>query len=48
LPENAVRLPVGAIALAKVAFDLEIELLRKIAGQIDARPAQSKRSFIAL
>ena len=31
-----------AIALPKVAFDFEIELLRKIAGQIDARPTQTK------
>ena len=37
---EAVR--VQAIALAKVAFDFEVELLREITGQIDARPAQAE------
>ncbi len=31
---------VEPIALAKVAFDFEVEVLRKLAGQIDPRPAQ--------
>ena len=31
---------VSAIALAKIAFHFKVELLRKIASQIDARPAQ--------
>src|SRR4029453_6507399 len=31
---------VEPIALAKVAFDFEVELLRKLSGQIDPRPAQ--------
>ena len=31
---------VETIALAKVAFDFEVEVLRKLAGQIDPRPAQ--------
>ena len=40
---GAVR--VKAIALAKVAFDFEVELLREIAGQIDASPAQPETIF---
>ena len=38
------RSPVArsAIALAKIAFHFEVELLRKIAGEIDPRPAQAK------
>ena len=38
----------STIALAKIAFHFKIELLRKIAGQIDPRPAQPKRSSIAV
>ena len=38
------RSPVArsAIALAKIAFHFEVELLRKIAGEIDPRAAQAK------
>ena len=36
------RLLLSAIALAKIAFHFEIELLRIIAGQIDPCPAQPK------
>src|SRR6266516_2675988 len=32
----------SAIALAKIAFHFKIELFRKIASQIDPRPAQPK------
>ena len=34
-----------SIALTKIAFHFEIELLRKISGQIDPCPAQSKSVF---
>ena len=40
--ENAVRLELRPSLCLKVAFDLEVELLGKIAGQIDPRPAQTK------
>ena len=40
--ENAVRLPESAIALAKIAFHFKIELLGKIAGEIDSCAAQTE------
>jgi len=34
--------PIKSVAVFKIAFDLEIELLGKIAGQVDACPAQAE------
>jgi len=40
LKSGAVR--VDAITILEVAFDFEIELLRKIPGSINARPTQTE------
>src|SRR5439155_12345689 len=34
--------PIKSVAVFKIAFDLEIELLGKIAGQVDTCPAQAE------
>src|SRR5439155_14023510 len=36
---------VKSVALLKVAFDFEVELLREVAGEIDSCPAQSEAVF---
>jgi len=46
LERGSVR--IKSVAVFKVAFELEIELLGKIAGEIDSRAAETKRSFKAV